>query len=126
MRERVREMKATARQSKDDGEAAVLAKIAEMPPPDRKLAERIHAIVKQVAPGLIPRTWYGMPAYSKDGDVLCWFQPASKFKARYGMIGFSDGAKLDDGQMWPISYALGSLTAADEAKIAALVKRAVG
>lgn len=123
MRERVREMKASA--DKLEGEQAVLAKIASMPPADRALGERLHAIIKASAPGLTPRTWYGMPAYGKDGDIVCFYQNAGKFKARYGMLGFSDRAHLDDGHIWPVSYALTELTAADEAKIAALVKQAV-
>ena len=110
----------------EDGEADVLAKIAEMPAADRHLAERIHAIVKASAPGLTSRTWYGMPAYALDGKVVCFFQPASKFKARYGTLGFSDTARLDDGQMWPNSFAITKLTPADEQRIAALVKKAVG
>lgn len=123
MRERARELKATAREA--DGETAVLAKIAEMAEPDRSMAERLHAIVKASAPGLSPRTWYGMPAYAKDGDVVCFFQSAQKFKARYATFGFSDKANLDDGDVWPTAFALKRLTAADEAKIGALVKRAV-
>jgi uncharacterized protein YdhG (YjbR/CyaY superfamily) len=105
---------------------ACLDKIAEMPEPDRSIAERIHAIVTTTAPELAVRTWYGMPAYTKDGKVLCFFQPASKFKVRYGTLGFQDGAALDEGNMWPTSYAVTTLTAADEKTIAALVKRAVG
>ena len=123
MRERVREQKAAA--SKADAESDVLAKIAEMPEADRAMAERIHAIVKATAPDLSPRTWYGMPAYAKDGDVVCFFQSAQKFKARYATLGFSDKAKLDKGAMWPTSFALKELTAADEKKIVALVKKAV-
>ncbi len=127
MKERAQELKAEARanKSKADGERDVLAKIAEMPEPDRALAERVHAIVKASAPALSPRTWYGMPAYAKDGKVLCFFQNASKFKSRYATFGFSDEANLDKGAMWPTSFALKELTAADEAKIAALVKKAV-
>ena len=109
----------------ENGEADVLAKIAEMPQPDRAMAERLHAIVKQAAPDLAPRTWYGMPAYSRDGNVVCFFQPGSKFKARYGTLGFSDKAKLDDGRMWPTSFALTELTPTEEARIAALLKKAV-
>jgi len=107
-------------------ERAVLAKIAQMPETDRFMGARVHEIVKATAPGLSPRLWYGMPAYTKDGDVVCYFQNASKFKARYGMLGFSDKAKLDDGQMWPISFALTKLTATEESRIAALVRKAVG
>jgi uncharacterized protein YdhG (YjbR/CyaY superfamily) len=121
MRERVREMKAGT----GDGEGDVLAKIAEMPESDRVMAERIHAIVKATAPELVPRTWYGMPAYSKDGKVLCYFRSAQKFKTRYATFGFSDKANLDDGGMWPTDYALKKLTAADEKRIVALVTQAV-
>ncbi len=110
---------------KGEGESAVLAKIAEMPEPDRALAERLHAIVKAGAPELSPRTWYGMPAYAKDGNVVCFFQSAQKFKTRYATFGFSDKANLDDGAMWPTAFALKELTAADEARIAALVEKAV-
>jgi uncharacterized protein YdhG (YjbR/CyaY superfamily) len=124
MRERVREQKAAA--GKADGESDVLAKIAEMPEADRAIAERLHAIVKAGAPDLSPRTWYGMPAYAKDGNVVCFFQSAQKFKARYATLGFSDKANLDKGAMWPTSFALKGLTAAEEKKIAALVKKAVG
>ncbi len=125
MKERAQEVKAAARGSKADGESEVLAKIAEMPEPDRALAERIHAIVKASAPALSPRTWYGMPAYAKDGKVVCFFQSAAKFKSRYATLGFSDKANLDDGTMWPTSFALKELTEAEEATIAALVKKAV-
>ena len=127
MKERARELKAEARASKDRaaGESDVLAKIAEMPDPDRALAERLHAIVTASAPGLSPKTWYGMPAYARDGKVVCFFQSAEKFKSRYATLGFSDEANLDEGAMWPTSFALKKLTAADEARIAALVKRAV-
>jgi uncharacterized protein YdhG (YjbR/CyaY superfamily) len=127
MREHVRELKAQARAKGDRaaGEAAVAAKIAEMTGSDRAMAERIHAIVTATAPDLVPRTWYGMPAYEKDGNVLCFFQDAAKFKARYATFGFSDKANLDEGAMWPTSYALTRLTPADEARIAALVKKAV-
>ena len=118
--------KATKRGAEPDGEADVLAKIAEMPEADRAIAERIHAIVKRQAPSLAPRTYYGMPAYSRDGRVIVFFQAAAKFKSRYSTIGFNDGATLDDGTMWPTSYALTKLTAADEAMIAALVKKAAG
>jgi uncharacterized protein YdhG (YjbR/CyaY superfamily) len=123
MKEIAAERKAQ-RSGKADGEADVLAKIAEMPAADRKLAERIHAIVKATAPGLAPRTWYGMPAYTKDGKVVCFFQSAAKFKARYATLGFNDAANLDHGDMWPTSFALKKLSAADEKKIVALVKRA--
>ena len=126
MKERAKELKAEARASKNkaDGESDVLAKIAEMPAPDRAMAERLHAIVKANAPGLSPKTWYGMPAYAKDGKVVCFFQSADKFKSRYATLGFSDEANLDDGAMWPTSFALTTLTAADEKKIGALVKQA--
>ena len=123
MKERARELKAEARGA--DGERTVLAKIAEMPKADRLLAERVHAIVKAVAPGLVPRTWYGMPAYAQDGKVVCFFQSADKFKSRYSTFGFNDTANLDEGAMWPTSFALKKLTAADESRIAELVKRAV-
>jgi uncharacterized protein YdhG (YjbR/CyaY superfamily) len=119
MKERAQELKATA------GESDVLAKIAEMPEPDRVMAERLHAIVKASAPALSPRTWYGMPAYAKDGNVVCFFQSAQKFKARYATLGFSDKANLDEGAMWPTSFALKRLTAAEEKAIRALVKKAV-
>jgi uncharacterized protein YdhG (YjbR/CyaY superfamily) len=123
MRERAREQKAAAR--KADGESEVRAKIAEMPEPDRALAERLHAIITASAPALAPRTWYGMPAYVKDGNVVCFFQSAQKFNTRYATLGFSDKAKLDDGAMWPVAFALTELTAAEEARIGALVKKAV-
>ena len=130
MQERNRELKAAARRAKvgakADGESELLAKIAEMPEADRVMAERIHALVKTSAPDLSPRTWYGMPAYARGGKIVCFFQPADKFKARYATIGFNDDAKLDEGSMWPTSWAVTKLTAADEAKIAALVKKAVG
>ncbi len=129
MKERARELKAAARRGagagKADGEADVLAKIAELPEPDRAMAERLHAIVKASAPALSPRTWYGMPAYAKDGDVVCFFQGAHKFKARYATFGFSDKANLDEGAMWPTSFALKELTPAGEARIGALVKKAL-
>ena len=129
MQERAQEMKAEARRGpgakKADGEADVLAKIAEMPQPDRAMAERLHAIVKASAPALSPRTWYGMPAYAKDGNVVCFFQSGQKFKTRYATFGFSDKANLDQGTMWPVAFALKELTAADEAKIVALLKKAV-
>ena len=123
MRERAKEQKAA--RGKADGESDVLEKIAEMPASDRAIAERIHAIVMNAAPGLAPRTWYGMPAYAKDGKVVCFFQSAEKFKSRYGTLGFSDRANLDDGPMWPTSFAVKELTPAQEKKIAALVKQAV-
>jgi uncharacterized protein YdhG (YjbR/CyaY superfamily) len=123
MRERARELKAEAQ--KADGESAVLAKIAEMPELDRSMAERLHAIIKASAPVLSPKTWYGMPAYAKDGKVVCFFQSADKFKSRYATFGFSDDANVDDGDMWPTSFALKELTAACETKIRALVKKAV-
>jgi uncharacterized protein YdhG (YjbR/CyaY superfamily) len=123
MKERAQELKAEAR--KADGEKALLAKIAEMPAPDRAMAKRLHAIIKASAPGLTPKTWYGMPAYAKDGKVLCFFQSADKFKSRYATLGFTDEANLDEGAMWPTYFALKKLTAAEEAKIAALVKKAV-
>ena len=122
MKELVKERKAQARG--DDAERAVLDKIAEMPEPDRAMAERLHAIVKTSAPSLSPKTWYGMPAYAKDGKVVCFFQSAAKFKARYATFGFSDTANLDDGNMWPTSFALKELTSAEEKKIARLVKKA--
>ena len=127
MRDYARERKSAARRGSatEGGEADVLAKIAEMPPSDRAMAERLHALVKASAPDLMPRTWYGMPAYAKDGNVVCFFQPAEKFKARYATLGFSDKAKLDDGTMWPNAFALKELTAADEARVVALIKKAV-
>ncbi|MGW0191341.1 iron chaperone [Streptomyces sp. NPDC003362] len=130
MKERAKEMKASARRGSRadkaaEDEAAVLAKIAEMEETDRTMAERLHAVVKASAPDLRPKLWYGMPAYAKDGKVVCFFQSAQKFKSRYATLGFSDQANLDDGAMWPASYALRELTAADEARIGALVKRAV-
>jgi uncharacterized protein YdhG (YjbR/CyaY superfamily) len=123
VRERAKELKAEAR--KADGESALLAKVAEMPKADRVLAERIHAIVKATAPDLSPKTWYGMPAYAKGGKVVCFFQSAEKFNSRYATFGFSDQANLDKGALWPTAFAVKELTAADEAKIAALVKQAV-
>jgi uncharacterized protein YdhG (YjbR/CyaY superfamily) len=125
MKERAQELKAAKRGGKPDGESDVLAKIAEMPEPDRVMAERLHAIVKATAPALVPRTWYGMPAYAKDGNVLCFFQSAAKFKSRYATFGFNDKANLDEGAMWPTSFALKELTPAEEARIVALVKKAV-
>ncbi|GAA4698475.1 iron chaperone [Phytohabitans rumicis] len=128
MKERARELKATsrrgARAANADGESEVLAKIAEMPESDRALGERLHAIIKANAPTLTPKLWYGMPAYAKDGKVVCFFQSAQKFKTRYATLGFSDVATLDDGAMWPNSFALTRLTPADEARIGALVKQA--
>ena len=121
MKEYVQELKG----GKVDGESAVLAKIAEMPEPDRSMGKRLHAIIKASAPGLSPRLWYGMPAYAKDDKVVCFFQDARKFKSRYATLGFSDKAGLDDGAMWPIAFALKELTAREEARIVALVKQAV-
>jgi uncharacterized protein YdhG (YjbR/CyaY superfamily) len=123
MKERARELKAEARRA--DGEKALLAKLAELPEPDRAMAKRLHAIITASAPALSPKTWYGMPAYAKDGKVVCYFTPASKFKERYATLGFNATANLDEGTMWPTSFALTELTAADEARIAALVKKAV-
>ena len=129
MKERAQELKTAARRGpradKADGDSAVLAKIAEMPKPDRAMAERLHAVIKASAPALSPRLWYGMPAYAKDGKVVCFFQSAQKFKTRYATLGFSDEANLDEGAMWPTAFALKELTAADEARIGALVKKAV-
>jgi uncharacterized protein YdhG (YjbR/CyaY superfamily) len=127
MKERLRELKAEERTSKNKaaGESDLLAKIDEMPEPDRAMAERIHAIVTASAPDLWPKTWYGMPAYAKEGKVVCFFQSAQKFNARYATFGFSDTAKIDEGNMWPTSFALKKLAAAEEAKIAKLVKKAV-
>jgi hypothetical protein len=129
MKEHAQELKTAARRrpraAKADGESDVLAKIAEMPEPDRAMAERLHAVIKASAPALLPRTWYGMPAYAKDGKVVCFFQPAQKFKTRYATLGFSDEANLDEGAMWPTAFALTELTAADEARIGALVRKAV-
>jgi uncharacterized protein YdhG (YjbR/CyaY superfamily) len=129
MKERAQELKAEGRRGpragKADGESDVLAKIAEMPGPDRAMAKRLHAIIKASAPALSPKTWYGMPAYAKDGKVVCYFQSAHKFKSRYATFGFNDAANLDEGAMWPTSFALKELTAADEARISALVKKAV-
>lgn len=128
VRDYLKEKRAAAKKggAEVDGDAEVRAKLAEMSASDRRLGERIHALITENAPTLVPRLWYGMPAYSKDGDVLCWYQPAGKFKARYSFLGFSDGAQLDEGRMWPISYALTDLTPTEEAAIVALVKRAVG
>jgi uncharacterized protein YdhG (YjbR/CyaY superfamily) len=127
MKERAKELRAEARAEKDRaaGERAVLAKIAELPEPDHTMAERLHAIIKESAPALSPRTWYGMPAYAKEGKVVCYFTPASKFKERYATFGFNATANLDDGTMWPTAFALTELTAAEEARIGALVKQAV-
>jgi uncharacterized protein YdhG (YjbR/CyaY superfamily) len=127
MKERAKELKAEARANKKkaEGESDLLAKIAEMPEPDRAMAERLHEIVKASAPALSPKTWYGMPAYAKDGKIVCFFQSAEKFGARYATLGFNDEANLDEGAMWPTSFALKELTATEEAKIGALVKRAV-
>jgi uncharacterized protein YdhG (YjbR/CyaY superfamily) len=130
MKERAKELKAEARRGaradQADGESEVLAKIAEMSGPDRAIARRLHALMRTIAPALSPKTWYGMPAYAKDGKVVCFFQSAQKFKSRYATFGFSDAAKLDDGAMWPTTFALKELTAAEEARIGALVKKAVG
>ena len=123
MKERARELKAAA--LAEEGESAVLAKIAEMTEPDRALGERLHAIIKASAPALLPKLWYGMPAYTKDGKIVCFFQCAAKFNTRYATLGFNEAANLDEGHMWPTAFALMELTAADEAKIAALVKKAV-
>jgi uncharacterized protein YdhG (YjbR/CyaY superfamily) len=129
MKERAKELKAPARRGsrggKADGESEVRAKIAEMTEPDRGLADQLHAVIKSSAPGISPTTWYGMPAYAKDGKVICFFQPAQKFKTRYATLGFSDKANLDEGAMWPVYYALTELTAADEERIGALVQKAV-
>jgi uncharacterized protein YdhG (YjbR/CyaY superfamily) len=121
MRERAKELKA----DKEDGESAVLEKIGEMTAPDRALAERLHAIIKASAPTLSPKLWYGMPAYAKGSKVVCFFQPAHKFKTRYATLGFNDSANLDEGALWPVAYALTELTAAEEARISELVKKAV-
>ena len=129
MKERVQELKAAARrgprEDKADGESAVLAKIAGMPEPDRAMGKRLHAIIKASAPALSPKLWYGMPAYAKDGKVVCFFQSAQKFKTRYATFGFSDTANLDEGAMWPVAFALKELTATEEARIVALVTKAV-
>ncbi|HZS77384.1 MAG TPA: DUF1801 domain-containing protein [Ktedonobacteraceae bacterium] len=121
MKERAQELKA----EKADGESAVLAKLAEMPASDRALGERLHEIIKASAPVLSPKLWYGMPAYAKDGKVVCFFQPANKFKTRYATLGFNDSANLDEGALWPVAFALTELTAAEEARIGELVKKAV-
>jgi len=129
MKEYVQEMKTSEgrgpRSDRAGGEGAVLAKIAEMSEPDRAMGKRLHAVIKASAPALSPRTWYGMPAYAKDGEVVCFFQPAQKFKTRYATFGFSDAANLDEGALWPVAFALKELTAAEEARIGALVKKAV-
>ena len=125
MKERLQELKAGASADKADAESAVLAKIAEMPEPDRAMAERLHAIIKASAPKLSPRLWYGSPAYAKDGKVVCFFQSAQKFNTRYATLGFSDKANFDEGAMWPTAFALKELTAVEEARIGALVKKAV-
>jgi uncharacterized protein YdhG (YjbR/CyaY superfamily) len=127
MKERAKELRSEARANKNkaDGESDVLAKIAEMPGPDRAMAKRLHAIIKASAPDLSPKTWYGMPAYARDGKVVCFFQSAEKFKSRYATFGFSDEANLDEGPMWPTSFALTELTAAEEKRISTLVKKAV-
>jgi uncharacterized protein YdhG (YjbR/CyaY superfamily) len=124
MKERAKELKSA--KTKEEGERALLEKIAEMPEPDRVMAERLHAIVTKNAPNLSPKTWYGMPAYAKDDQIVCFFKSADKFKSRYATLGFEEAANLDEGAMWPTSYALTKLTAADEKKIGALVKKAVG
>jgi uncharacterized protein YdhG (YjbR/CyaY superfamily) len=130
MRERAQEAKTAARRgsraTKADGESDVMAKIAEMPKHDRDIAKRLHAIIKAAGPELSPKTWYGMPAYAKDGKVVCFFQSGHRFKTRYATLGFSDKANLDDGDMWPSAFALKQLTAAEEARISALVKKAIG
>src|SRR5881396_308911 len=123
IKERVRETKAAA--DKADGESAVLAKIAEMAESDRSMGKRLHAVIKASVPSLSPKLWYGMPAYAKDGKIVCFFQPAQKFKTRYATLGFNDAARLDEGDMWPVAYALTKMTGADEARIVALVKKAV-
>ncbi len=125
MQQRARELKAAAHTNQEDEQSAVLAKIAEMPDPDRAMAERLHAIIKATAPGLSPRLWYGMPAYAKGGKVVCFFQSGQKFHTRYATLGFSDSATLDEGAMWPTSFALKELTAAEEARVVALVEKAV-
>ena len=129
MKERAQELKAATRRgphaAKADGESAVLAKIAEMPEPDRAMGERLHAVIKASAPALSPKLWYGMPAYAKDGKVVCFFQPAHKFKTRYATFGFNDSANLDEGALWPVAFAVKELTAAEEARIGELVKKAV-
>jgi len=126
MKDRVEEQKVSARRGgKADEEGALLEKIAEMQEADRAMAKRIHAVIKATAPGLSPKLWYGMPAYARDGKIVCFFQPAQKFKTRYATLGFNDAARLDEGTMWPVAYALTKMTGADEARIVALVKKAV-
>ena len=126
MKDRVEEQKVSARRGgKADDEGALLEKIAEMQEADRAMAKRIHAVIKATAPGLSPKLWYGMPAYARDGKIVCFFQPAQKFKTRYATLGFNDAARLDEGDMWPVAYALTKMTGADEARIVALVKKAV-
>jgi len=126
MKDRVEEQKVSARRGgKADEEGALLEKIAEMQEADRAMAKRIHAVIKATAPGLSPKLWYGMPAYARDGKIVCFFQPAQKFKTRYATLGFNDAARLDEGDMWPVAYALTKMTGADEARIVALVKKAV-
>ena len=126
MKERAKEQRARSSAGKVDGEQEVLDKIAEMSAADREMAQRIHAVVKAAAPELAPRTWYGMPAYAKDGQIICFFQPAAKFRTRYSTLGFSDKAHLDEGAMWPAAYALTSLTETEEAMIVTLIRKAVG
>jgi hypothetical protein len=126
MIERVKELKATPRAGKADGERDVLAKIAQMPEPYRAMGKRLHAVIMANGPSLSPRTWYGMPAYSKDGDVVCFFRGGEKFKERYMTLGFNDVANLDEGQLWPVAFALTGVTAAEEARVASLVRKAVG
>lgn len=126
MKERAKESRARAKQTPEEGDAEVLVKIAEFDEADRKLAEKVHAIVRKNAPDLVPRLWYGQPAYAKDGKVLCFFQPSGKFKTRYSTLGFNDVAALDDGAMWPVAFAVTKMTAALEKQIAALVKQAAG
>ena len=126
MRESVQERKVVWGKNRADDERVVLAKIGGFPEPDRSMAKGLHAVIQRAAPDLSPRLWYGMPAYSKDGDLICWYQNAAKFKSRYGTLGFSDKAKLDEGAMWPTVYAVTELTPAEEARIVALVKKAVG
>jgi uncharacterized protein YdhG (YjbR/CyaY superfamily) len=127
MKERAQELKAAARADKDklEGESAVLAKIAELPEPERAMASRLHEIIKASAPALTPKTWYGMPAYARDGKIVCFFQSAQKFNTRYATLGFNDAAHLDEGDLWPVAFALKKMTAAEEARISALVKKAV-
>ena len=126
MKDRAKELKATRRSAKPDGEADVLAKLAEMTDADRAVGERLHAIIRAAAPELAPKLWYGMPSYARDGKIVCFFQPSQKFKTRYSTFGFNDPAQLDEGTMWPTAFALTTLTVEDEARIAELVKRAAG